>query len=204
MITDADLPQAFHAVKDKDERFIWVGMPARVPFLVRGIPFLIFGCIWGSIDYFGFIRHMGGPHGIPLGFAIPFFTLHLFPFWGSVLNMVRLFLIVGNTYYAVTTKRLMLSAGFWGTDFKAIDFDRIVGLEVDVNPIEKAYGVGSIRAFAGLMTSRGRPIFDAFVGIPSPYDVYKKIKDAGVQVKTDWRYPNALGPAGYSTQADKN
>jgi PH (Pleckstrin Homology) domain-containing protein len=205
MLTDASLPQAFQAVRDKDEKFLWVGMPARVPFLVSGIPFLVLGCIWGSIDYFGFIRHMGGPHGIPLGFAIPFFALHLFPFWGSILNMVRLTLVVGNTYYAVTSRRLMFRSGFWGTDFKSIDFDQIVDLEVNVNPIENGYGVGSIRVVTAGLTSRGRPIFESFVGISNPYEVFKKIKEAAVDVKTDWSYPNALRPTtnpGYQTKYD--
>jgi len=186
MITDADLPKAFHAVKDKDEKFIWVGMPKGVPFVLRGVPFFIFGCLWGSFDYFGFIRHMGGPRGIPLGFAIPFFALHLFPFWGGVGNLIRLFLVVGKTYYAATNKRLMLSTGFWGTNFKTIDLNQIAGLDVSVNPIEKAQGVGSIRAFSGAMTSRGRPIFDTFVGIGNPYDVFKKITDASGGAKTNW------------------
>jgi hypothetical protein len=206
MINDASLPQAFQAVRDKDEQFLWVGAPAHVPFLVNGIPLFVFGCIWAAIDYFGFIRHMGGPHGIPLGFAIPFFAIHLFPFWAGVLNLVRLFLVVDNTFYALTNKRLMLRTGFWGTDFKAIDFDQIVDLEVNVNPIEAAYGVGSIRAYSGAMTRRGRPAFETFVGISQPYEVFKQIKEATVDVKTDWNYPNALRPSvnpGYQTRYDK-
>ena len=203
MINDASLPLAFQAVRDKDEKFLWVGMPARVPFLVSGVPFLILGLFWGAIDYFGFIRHMGGPHDIPLGFAIPFFALHLFPFWAGILNMVRLFLVVGNTYYALTTRRLMLRSGFWGTDFKSIDFDQIADLEVNVNPIENAYGVGSIRAYSGGMSNRGRPAFDSFLAVANPYEVFKQIKEAAINVKTDWSYPNALRPAvnpGYHTR----
>jgi PH (Pleckstrin Homology) domain-containing protein len=192
MITDANLPQAFHAVKDKDEKFIWVGMPARLPFVVRGIPFFVFGCLWGAFDYFGFIRHMGGPHGIPLGFAIPFFALHLFPFWAGVGNLIRLFLVMGRTYYAVTNKRMMLSTGFWGSDFKTIDLNQLAGLDVSVNPIERMQGVGSIRAFSGALTSRGRPIFDTFVGIGNPYEVFKKINDASGGVKTNWSYMSSL------------
>lgn len=177
MIDDASLPQAFQAIRDKDEQFLWVGMPARGPFVVSGIPFLIFGCLWGSFDYFGFIRHMGGPNGIPLGFALPFFALHLFPFWGSVLNMVRLSLVVGNTYYAVTSKRLMMRTGFWGTDFRTIDFDQIANLEVSVNPVENALGVGSIRFYPRALSLNGsRMSYYSFVGVVNPYDVFKLVK----------------------------
>jgi Bacterial PH domain len=117
--------------------------------------------------------------------------------------MVRLFLVVGNTYYALTTRRLMLRSGFWGTDFKSIDFDQIADLEVNVNPIENAYGVGSIRAYSGGMSNRGRPAFDSFLGIANPYQVFKQIKEAAIDVKTDWSYPNALRPGvnpGYHTR----
>jgi hypothetical protein len=203
MISDASLPLAFQAVRDKDEKFLWVGAPTRVPFLVSGVPFLILGLLWGSIDYFGFIRHMGGPHGIPLGFAIPFFILHLFPFWAGILNMVRLLLVVGNTFYALTSKRIMLRSGFWGTDFKSIDFDHIDNIEVNVNPIENAYGVGSIRVYSGGTSSRGRASYDTFVGIANPYEVFKQLKQVTVDVKTDWSYPNALRPGvnpGYLTR----
>ena len=177
MITDASLPMAFQVIRDKDEKILWAGKPTRAPFLVSGLPFLFFGCIWGSIDYFGFIRHMGGPNGIPLGFAIPFFALHLFPFWGSVLNMLRLALVVGNTYYAVTPKRLMMRSGFWGTDFRSIDFDQIANLEVSVNPIENASGVGSIRFYSKMPSANGnRVTLVSFVGIRDPYEVFKLVK----------------------------
>jgi hypothetical protein len=179
MINDPYLPQAFQAVRDKDEKFLWVGQPGRrLPFLISGIPFLIFGCLWFSFDYFGFIRHMGGKSGIPLGFVIPFFTIHLIPFWAAILNMLRLVLVVGNTYYAVTPKRLMMRSGFWGTDFRSIDFDQIVNIEVTVNPIENASGVGSIRFYSrtSMMTNGGRSILASFVAIANPYDVYKLVQ----------------------------
>ena len=176
MLNDAYLPQAFQAIRDKDEKILWAGQPARAPFLVSGIPFLIFGCLWFSFDYFGFIRHMGGKSGIPLGFAIPFFALHLIPFWGSLLNMLRLLLVVGNTYYAVTPKRLMMRSGFWGTDFTSIDFDQVANLEVSVNPIENASGVGSIRFYARAPFMNGRAILARFVGVTNPYDVFKLVK----------------------------
>ena len=75
MISQDMLLQQFHDVKDADEEFIWIGEPAFLPFICIGIPFLIIGLLWGAMDYFGFIVHM---KGIPSGFAIPFFAMHLF------------------------------------------------------------------------------------------------------------------------------
>jgi hypothetical protein len=203
MLTDANIPPAFQAVLDKDERVLWLGTPARVPFLLSGLPLLVFGLIWGSIDYFGFIRRM---KGVPLGFAIPFFALHLLPLWAGLLSVLRLFLVHGNTCYAVTDRRLMIRSGFWGTDFTAVNFDGLVDLTVSVNPIENLFGVGSIGAFCGRTTSKGSRVYDRFVAVANPYGVFKQIKEASAAVKTDYSYPNALRPAtnpGYRTNYDR-
>lgn len=192
--TDARIPAAFEAVRDKDEEILWVGQPEFVPFVATGIPFLIMGLLWGAIDYFGFIRHMG--KGGMMGLAIPFFAIHLFPFYGSILNMLRLAMVHGNTRYAYTNKRLMMRSGFWGTDFKAIDYDRIMDLEVNVNPLENMYGVGTIRAFSGHTTGKGQRIFDQFIAVHQPYELFRRIKEISVDIKTDWNYPNALRPEG--------
>lgn len=190
---------AFQAVIDKDEEILWIDKPNFLAFMVSGVPILIFGCLWGAFDYFGFIRNMSAAN---LGFMVPFFALHLFPFWGSILNMLRLYMSQGNTYYAFTNKRLMLRSGFWGTDFKTLDYDQIADIGVNVNPIENMLGVGTINAFSGNMTSKGARIYDSFIGIKNPYEVFKKLKEVSVDIKTDWNYPNALRPSdnpGYNT-----
>lgn len=196
-------------ILDSDERAYWTGRPLLVPFLASGIPFLIFGLIWGAIDLFGFILPMqqfGG--GIPTGFILPFFALHLFPFYGSILNLLRLLLIHRNTIYAYTNKRLVIRSGFLGIDFKTIDYDRIVNLEVNVNPLEKLFQVGSILVFTGEMVSTRhgqRPTSSRFSAIKNPYDVFKAIKTVSLDVKTDWNYPNAQRPdsnPGYQTRYD--
>lgn len=196
---DAAIPRAFDAVKDSDEEILWVGRPAFLPFLVRGVPFLAIGLLWGAIDYFGFIRGMSSEMK---GFAIPFFALHLFPFYMSILNMVRLFLVHGNTCYAFTNKRLMLRTGFWGTDFRGVDYDKIEDLEVNVNPVENVFGVGTVLAYSGRTNAKGREVREGFIAISNPYDVYRRIKEVCVDIKTDWNYPNDMRPdsnPGYRT-----
>lgn len=200
---DIPLPPEFQAVQDQDEEIYWLGKPNFTAFMTRGIPLLLIGLIWGSIDYFGFIRNM---NNIPLGFALPFFALHLLPLWAGLLNFIRLFLVHGNTCYAFSNKRMMLRSGFWGTDFNAVDYDQISAIDVNVNPIENMLGVGTIRAYSGRSTAKGSPIYDQFIGIENPYDVYKRIKEVSVDIKTDWNYPNAMRPAnnpGYQTGYDK-
>ncbi|VVB96776.1 Bacterial PH domain protein [uncultured archaeon] len=204
MLTDTSIPPQFEAVRDKDERILWVGKPAFIPFIMSGIPFLILGLLWGAFDYFGFIRNVNlSLNDEGTWFIVPFFAIHLFPFYASIFNMVRLFLVHGNTFYAYTNKRLLMRSGFWGTDFKAIDYDKISDIEVNVNPIENLLGVGTVQAFSGRTTSKGANIYDKFIAIPEPYEVFKRIKEVSVDIKTDWNYPNDLRPErnpGYKTR----
>lgn len=177
MSRDLDLPRVFQAVLVGDEKILWVGTPARLPYVASGIPFFVFGCLWGAFDYFGFIRHMGGKNGFPLGFAIPFFAIHLVPFWAGILNMARLVLGVGNTYYAVTSTRLLIRGGVWGTNFRSIDFDQIGNLELSASPIASVAGSGSIRFYSKQLTTKGgRPQLATFAGVKNPYEVFKLVK----------------------------
>ncbi|MCX5785133.1 MAG: PH domain-containing protein [Elusimicrobia bacterium] len=204
MLTQNDLPQQFQAVKDEDENIIWVGEPRFFPFLCTGIPFLAIGLLWGAIDYFGFIRPMGGANSSePLGFIVPFFALHLFPFWGSILNMFRLVLVHKNTFYAITNKRVMMRSGFWGIDFNAVDYDKISDVQVTVNPLENMLGVGTVRISAGKVDSKGNSLTEDFIAVENPYEVFKQLKTVMVNIKTDWNYPNKLRPdenPGYKTK----
>lgn len=205
---DSNVQQAFNSVRDPDESIFWTGRPKLVPFVASGIPFLVFGCLWGAFDLFGFIIPMSksGNVGPMSRFLIPFFLLHLSPFYGSILNLIRLVLVHKNTIYAITNKRLMIRSGFFGIDFKSIDYDRIANIEVNVNPLERMFDVGSIKIFTGetVSTRNGyRPISNGFSAIENPYDIFKKIKSISVDVKTDWNYPNDLRPdenPGYQTQ----
>ena len=206
-MTDKDIPPHFEAIRDRDEQILWIGEPVLLPFLATGIPFLIFGLLWGAFDYF-FIMQMSvhkAKDAMNDYFMIPFFAIHLFPFYGSILNMVRLMLVHKNTDYGFTNKRLLMRSGFFGISFKAVDYDKIQDLEVTVNPLENLFGVGTIRAFSGSVGNRGGRIYDKFIAIPDPYDVFKKIKEVSVNIKTDWNYPNALRPEenpGYKTKYD--
>lgn len=199
------VPPEFQGVLDSDEHLLWSGRPTAWPFFLTGVPFLILGIIWGVIDL-GFIQTFmkGGAssHGPGMMFVVPFFLLHLAPLWLSVGNMLRLLLVFNNTHYGFTNKRLMLRGGFWGTDFKSIDYDAVQEMEVTVNPIENMLKVGTIRVFTGRTTSKGANLYDRFIGISNPYQVYKQLKQVSVDIKTDWNYPNALRPEtnpGYPT-----
>jgi len=192
VLETAKVPPAFEAVKDSDEDIYWSGKPEFVPFILRGVPFLAAG-ILAELFY----------KGRPIQGAPGFLDAGTLIFLASVLYMVYLFLVYGNTGYAFSNKRLMMRSGFFGIDFKAVDYDKISDIEVNVNPIENLFGVGTIQAFSGRTTEKGARIYDRFISITDPYEVFKQIKEVAVDVKTDWNYPNALRPEenpGYRTK----
>jgi hypothetical protein len=194
----------FESVREPGETILWQGRPLFWPFVLHAIPFLALGLFWGAME-FGLIgtqaSHPGkGNAGLPLLFGM---VLQALPFWGSLLYCAYVVLVQGNTVYAYSNRRLMMRSGVFGTSFKSIDYDRIQELDVTIGIIDRLFNVGTIRAFCGATTSKGARIYDRFVSIPNPYEVYKGIKGVEVDVKTDWNYPNALRPAtnpGYQTQ----
>jgi len=205
-----DAEYLFQDIIDSDESILWTGRPNFMTFMCSGLPFLAGGIIWGIIDI-GFIMtafssgmrdHAVGP---PMFFIVPFFALHLFPCWGSVLYMFWLFFSHRNTAYSFTNKRVMMRSGVFGIDYQTIDYDKIRDYQVNVGPIEKLFGVGSILFNTGEITSKGHPMLKRFSGIENPYDVFRLLKETTVNVKTDWNYPNAMRPdsnPGYRTKYD--
>jgi hypothetical protein len=97
----------------------------------------------------------------------------------------------------------MIRSGFIGVDFKTIDFDKIADSEVNVNIIERIYNVGTVKFSTGETNSKGKLIYQQFTSIKNPYEVFKLVKQIGVNIKTDYNYPNALRPdtnPGYKTK----
>ena len=196
------LKNQFDSVLDKDEKVLWHGKATFIPFVLSGLPLLGFGILWGFIDY-GFIqKSLSSPNNLDIT-LIPFFLLHLTPLWLGIGNFIRLFLVFTNTGYVITNKRVLLRTGFWGIDFKSVDYDKIQDAQVTVNPLERIFNVGSIRINSGFTNSRGVYAYDTIAAISDPYEVFRKIKTTSVNVKTDWNYPNKLRPdenPGYKTK----
>lgn len=201
MTTNKNLPPKFEGVRDNDEEIFWSGRPNFTVFLLTGIPFFIFGLIWLIGGYFFSIQGKLSNDDL---FGIVFYlTFFLPPFCFGVFYMIYLVLLVyNNVFYAITNKRLMIRSGIFGTDFKAIDYDKISDIEVNVNPIENLLGVGSIQLFTYRIKNDKYDTF-TFIGIKNPYKIFKKIKEISTNIKIDWNYPNHIRPQknnGYRTK----
>lgn len=191
----------FDDIKDQDEEILWSDKPNAFCFVFYGIPFLILGLIWGCIDVFILIQMMNSGDDM-MGFGIPFLLLHAFPFWGSFLFMGWLWLAHGKTFYAYSNRRLLIRTGAIGTDYKAYDYDQLSNLEIRQGPIQKSFNVGTISFNTGQTNSKGRMLTSSFRAIPNAFEVFKRIKEVSMDVKTDEFYPNAKRPSenkGYKT-----
>lgn len=189
MIIANRTPGEFTSILNSGEQVQWTGRPVTLPFLSSGLLFLVFGLIWGAIDY-GFINvFMGRRGGMPsemLTILVPFFLLHTAPCWLSVLNILRLALVAQKTWYGFTGQRLLMKGGMWGSSLRTIAYEEITALEVTVNPIESMFGVGTIKIDTG-RTRTGRngtyPVYDTFSAIQNPYEVYKQLSGAYAAAK---------------------
>ena len=103
----------------------------------------------------------------------------------------------------------MMRTGFIGTDFKTIDYDKVSDIEVTVSFIERMYNVGTIRFFSGrTQNEEGNTtkLYDTWIAIENPYEVFKMLKQNAVDIKTDFNYPNTLRPdvnPGYQSKYDR-
>lgn len=207
MLQDPHLGPDFESVTEPDEKILWRGKPVFWPFVLHAVPIMIFGAIWGMMDIGILGRAFTASHGHLDLFLLMFSVLHGFPAWGSIFYAVYLVLVHKNTVYAYSNRRLLMRSGVIGTSFKSVDYDTIQELDVTVGVFERLFGVGTVRAYAGRNTSKGARIFDQFVSIADPYEIFRAIKGVEVNVKTDWNYPNALRPAvnpGYRTELTPN
>lgn len=141
--------ELFSEILDAKEQILWVGKPRLWPFVLRGIPFLGFGLLWGWIDYEFLIGRRGVGDGSLNNVSLPFLLLHLTPLWLALANMIRLLFVYPNTYYAFSNKRALLRTGFFGLDYNTIDYDRISDMRVSVNPLEKLFSAGTISLYTG-------------------------------------------------------
>ncbi len=192
-------PPAFQPIAQQGEAFLWTGQPNKLVFIFSGFVFLVFGILWGVFDFVFFrvspskLHHLTSADQI----GIIFILAHSLPCWMSILNMLRLVLSWKNTVYAITDRRLIVRSGMWGIDYDSIDYDKISDIAVNVSPLASLCNVGTVIALPNQVVNGL-----SFIGIARPYEMYKKMKEVALNVKTDWSYPNALRPdanPGYKT-----
>ena len=156
-----------------DEKILWKGRPKKMAYVLgRSLAIMPIGLIWGIIDI-GILVTLFSNNFMPpqmLLFIIPFFALHLTPFWIWLYNLIKASNETKTVIYVITNKRIMIFKGENVVIDTALDIDEINDATLKVNFIDKMLGVGDIMVFAGQKR--------AFISdIPNSEFMHKKILD---------------------------
>ncbi|WP_142977859.1 PH domain-containing protein [Eremococcus coleocola] len=140
---------------------------------------------------------------------IPFMLLHLAPVWYAIFGPIWRAIRYRTIEYVITNRRVYISGGIFGRDVTSIDYRDIEDLTVNVNPLERLKGKGTLKLTRDYSTNTGSNYSVSygvrFKAIDNPYQVYKLLKKVALDVYTDQNYPNAYGPednSGYNTMLD--
>ena len=189
------------------ESLIWSAKPKKSAFIINKVLTMMpIALVWLFFDL-SFIIPMitSGQIKEMLFFVVPFFALHLFPFWiwlGNVITSNRKW---KNTRYYVTDKRIILQSGFVDMNYQTIYYKDIKNVNLRVGLIDKLLGVGDIYFDLGTYTTnnRTRTLNHAFLDIENPDEIYPRLQKIVLDIQTDIEYPNALRPdenPGYNTK----
>lgn len=174
------------------ENLVWSGRPVRASFILPPTALVVLGLLWACFDGFivsTIVRHS---RQVPWEFLGPFFALHGLPVWILLLWPFYRWMAWRNTAYAITDRRFLIRDGVIGTDYQSLEFDRLQGVDVEVDLGGKLFGTGDVK-LTEAYTAR-RKIGPTFWAVADPYAVAKVAKQVSLDVKSDILYPNALRP----------
>lgn len=164
-----------------------------------------FALIWLGIDSAIIIAFFStGAVNDVLFFIIPFFSIHLFPVWVWLGNILTANKKWKNTKYYITDKRIIIQNGFIAENYQTIYYKDIKNVNLHVGIIDKLLGVRDIYFDLGSRhTSDGASnMGTGFLDIVEYNELYQKVQKVVLDIQTDIQYPNALRPEtnpGYNT-----
>ena len=195
---------------DDNERELWSGRPNAALYIIGNPLFYVFAALWLLFDLrlFGSFQRAGATGLGPASSVItPFFLLHLAPVWLAIGGLIYRACAWHKIQYILTDRRIYQSSGLLGTDVSTLELREVSHLSVNVNPIENALGLGTIRLMPDVSVGSGdnaRTVSGYRLRhIKDPYNTYNLIKRVSLDVSTDQQFPNAYRPSenpGYDTR----
>lgn len=195
---------------DDNERELWSGRPNAALYIIGNPLFYVFAAVWLLFDLrlFGSFQRTGAAGlGSMASMLTPFFLLHLAPVWLAIGGLIYRACAWHKIQYILTDRRIYQSSGLLGTDVSTLELREVSHLSVNVNPIENALGLGTIRLTPDVSVGSGdnaRTVSGYRLRhIKDPYNTYNLIKRVSLDVSTDQQFPNAYRPSenpGYDTR----
>ena len=195
---------------DDNERELWSGRPNAALYIIGNPLFYVFAALWLLFDlrlFESFHRTGMTGYGSMASILTPFFLLHLAPVWLAIGGLIYRACAWHKIQYILTDRRIYQSSGLLGTDVSTLELREVSHLSVNVNPIENALGLGTIRLTPDVSVGSGdnaRTVSGYRLRhIKDPYNTYNLIKRVSLDVSTDQQFPNAYRPSenpGYDTR----
>jgi uncharacterized membrane protein YdbT with pleckstrin-like domain len=169
-----NIASVFDSIKEDDEEIQWTGKPTFIPFILFEIRSALILLTVGILWLFVFPNLTD----TPTEKGSFFWMIGFVPLLQGLYYSAKAFLAFRHTVYGYSNKRIMIRTGFTGADFKTTTYDKILTMEVTINMVERAYGVGSIRFFSGKTETdenSTKKLYDSWTGIDTPYEVFKMV-----------------------------
>ena len=184
MIASSELLPGFESVLDRDEKVLWIERPRFVPFLAASFGFL--GLVIIVIVAIRIFISRSGQleNNSTQGWGL-WIELAVISFFAC--GFVKRLLSFRNISYAYSNRRVMIRSGITGSNFKVIEFDKIIEVEVTMNFMERYHKVGTVKFFSGnTETDEGNTskVYDSWEAIPDPHTVFKQVKEAMAAIKS--------------------
>lgn len=167
-----DDKELFNPVLDQNEDILKIYRPNKLRAYFNLIIFaLLIAIIFIPLTI---VSSFQEPETVPtIGLCVGLFAFIL------VIYLIMMILWCKKTVYAVTTKRIIIRTGYIGVDYKALDFNTIGAVTVNVNWLDKLLrkntGYISFGSMASPMINTANYKF-SFLYIEKPYEVYKEVK----------------------------
>ncbi len=182
---------------NNNETIILTKKPQKKAFIIKNsLKMMPIAIIWFVLD-FGIISS-SIQDGEMLWFILPFFTLHLMPFWIWLANVITANRRWKNTKYIITNNRIIIQNGFFAVNETSLFYKDLRNAQMNIGLIGKVFHTGSI-IFDG--TSKDESFI--FEDLDNCEEIYNHVQKIILDIQTDIEYPNAFRPKvndGYKTE----
>lgn len=134
---------------NENEKVLWKGCPKKSSYAIsKSIAMMPIGILWGLID-FGIIAMIlsGVIKNTPqylIFILIPFFAIHLTPFWIWLYNLIKSSNEMKNTYYLITNQRIICIKGKTPYIDNVLNINELQHVKLSIKLIDKLLHVGDI------------------------------------------------------------